>query len=686
MRKLVLWIAAWIVLGLSACMLLPVRRPPIAPVIDTSKACANWRWIGIKKDPAALCPKVSGWSERPLFGRKDPGPQCLDHKGQVRYRKVIEDLNRFCVYEIADPEKDWRDLPSPGVGEGLVRVDRDCAALSPSALDLEAKTWKPLFDHFLAQAGSMKSLPGIDKQPSVRLAFLDTEPTGNVVPSDGTARRSRHGYTLAHIARQLVCDSKDSKSCAAQITTQLALPIVSFDPNNWALTETDETQGGFMGTWFDLADAIDREIYNWRRQKDPERHLILNLSLGWDGKLFKNLSPEQIADMSAGAQAVYSALQNASVHGALVLAAAGNQNYGPEATTGPLLPAGWERGLPELEGYWGSPEEPVVYAVGGVQSDGFPLVNARRGGLPQRVAYADHAVVPAFNPKKATAMYTGSSVSTAVASSIAAVIWNARPELSAREVMAILDRSGEVFDGSNEKPKLPADFWFSARSAPRSEPPWVHRLSLCAAVREATCSATDSVCRERFPCNWDPARPHLSPLLPDVSPRIGISVFSSVPSPCGAERMFYMGSSPRPPYCPSEQFSGINSQPWLFPQPQDNPCPNCVGIPPPERIAPLSGGREFSDASSTRYRFMGAIPTTWEGCLVGATLDVERPGTIGRQRFSVTFPDQVCSGDEFNYTTDFPMNYQRHTTAILSFVFQRGDQTFSVQSPMLLAQ
>lgn len=683
MRKLVLWIAAWIVLGLSACMLLPGRRHPTAPVIDTSKACANWRWIGIKKDPAALCPKVTGWSERPLFGRKDPGPRCLDPKGQVRYRKVIEDLNRFCVYEIADPRSDWGKLPSPSLSKGLVRADRDCAALSPSALDLEAMTWRPLFNHFMAQAGRMAPPPGATEKPGVRLAFLDTEPTGHGVPSDDKPRRSRHGYTLAHIARHLVCT--DLKNCAAQITTQLALPMVRFDPDNPARTETDETRGGFMGTWVDLVDAIDREIYEWRLN-DPERHLILNLSLGWDGTLFKNLSEEQIAGMSAGAQAVYSALQNASVQGALVLAAAGNQNYGPEATTGPLLPAGWERGLPELEGYWGSPEEPVVYAVGGVQSDGFPLVNSRRGGLPRRVAYADHAVVAGFNPKRATAMYTGSSVSTAVASSIAAVIWSARPELSAREVMAILDRSGEVFDGSEGNLRLPADFWFSARSASRSEPPWVHRLSLCAAVREAECAATDSACRDRFDCSWNPERPLLSHLLPEDSERIDTLELSSVPSPCRSARMFYMGRSPRPPYCPSEQFSGINSQPWLFPQPQDNPCPNCVGIPPPTELRAALEVGDVSGAPSTSYRFLGVVPATWADCLVGATLDVERPGTGGRQRVSVTFPDAVCPDHGFDYTIDFPLPYQRDTTAILSFVFERDGQQYSVQSPMLLAQ
>ncbi|HEX9942743.1 MAG TPA: S8/S53 family peptidase [Thermoanaerobaculia bacterium] len=697
MRRHFLWITVLILLGLNACATYPVPRSPanrlpIAAAIDTSKACATWRWIGIKSHPDAKCPKVPGWSVSPLFGRKDPSQQrlleqCYAKNIQVPDPEVIQELNRFCVYEIADPAKTWRDLPfPPAVSPELVRFDQDCAALSSSGMDLEAKTWKPLFEHFLSQAGHLETPPGIGKQPGVRLAFLDTEPTRTRVPNEDDPRRSQHGYTLAHFARHLVCDSKTQKGCAARITTQLALPIVRFDPDSLTITESDEEQGGFVGTWSDLAEAIDSEVFSWRQ--GPEKHLVLNLSVAWDGKLFGGLSEERIAGMRAGTQAVYRALQYAEGYGALVLAAAGNQRYGPNPGSGPLLPAAWERGGKE-ESCSEPPSRPLLYAVGGVQTDGFPLANARRDGLPRRVAYADHAVVASFDPDKRTTMYTGSSVATAVASSIAAVVWNAHPDLDAHQVMEILDKSGDVLDGSGDVPRVTADFWFGAEETPSAvSRPLVHRLSLCSALAEAACAPTDASCRARFNCYpWRQERPILSSIIMDAGADVdpATSELRSIPLPCKAERLFYKGTSPQPPLCPSDQFAGITSQPWLFPQPEDNPCPNCVVIPPPRQFAALGTSLELS-APSTSYTLMGVVPKDWDGCLVGATLDVDRPDDSGRQRISVVFPSPVCAGSEIDQAIDIGLPLERNTTAILSFMVNKNGREYSVQSPVLLAE
>src|SRR5688572_920677 len=56
MRKQVLWLALCAGLGLSACATSLRPQAPEAPV-DASKACANWRWIGISR-PGARCPDV----------------------------------------------------------------------------------------------------------------------------------------------------------------------------------------------------------------------------------------------------------------------------------------------------------------------------------------------------------------------------------------------------------------------------------------------------------------------------------------------------------------------------------------------------------------------------------------------------------------------------------------------------
>jgi hypothetical protein len=664
------------VLGLSACATLPVPRPPIPSTIDTTKACPDWRWIAIKRQAEAACPKVAGWSVSPLFARKTLGQECSSKEAPGR--EVLRELNRFCVYEIADPKKSLRDLPfPPDVRPELVRFDRDCAALSPSGMNLEDITWKPLFDHFLAQVGHVTSLPGASTTPAVRLSFLDTEPDGTIVPADIKPRNSRHGYTLSHIARHLVCDEDHPAKCTARITTRLALPVFKFDPDTLAATVIDETNGGFLGRWTDLAGAIEREVDDWRDNPQQQR-LVLNLSVAWDGNLFSGLNEEKVADMKAGTQAVYYALQYASGYGALVFAAAGNQNYGPQATAGPLLPAGWEAGAPGMKSCSQEPlVKPLVYAVGGVQSDGFPLANARRNGLPRRVAYADHVVAPTFDANRPTAIYTGSSVSTAVASAIAAVIWNTNPGLTAAQVMAILDQSGDVFDGSGDKPKLAADFWFDDPANP-SGAPWVHRLSLCGAVQAAGLA--------KSPCApWNPERPLLSSVLPPSPQRIEAQELHSVLPPCKAEKIYYVGNSAQLPLCPSDQYPGINSQPWLFPQPQDNPCPNCVTIPPPKVIASLEAGQALTEALYKSYRLVGVVASTWADCLVGATLDVDRPGKTPK-RFSVSFPSQVCGGSEFDYVIDFPQACDTGTRAILSYVFLKNGQQYSVQSPVLLAR
>lgn len=539
-RKLLSLIASCLAIGMSACT---TFRPPL----NTAKACADWRWIGISR-PEVQCPEIPGWTVRPLFPQLAPAQQkseddfckeedyskqlyCHEKHESVTNTALVRELNRFCVYEPKLLKKIFKKaLLPPGPSGDLVRLDQDCAALSVADTELDSEDWKSKYKSFLSETGQQGTPLQTDHAPGVRLAFLDSEPTGEGLPA--TSGRYPHGYTLANIARTLVCTTGPSPRCAAQITNQLALPIIKFNAKSSKFNKIDRTHGGFLGMQSDLAAAIQKEVETWLRDRqgaNSPQHLVLNLSLAWDGRLFGGLGEEWINEMRAGSQAVYRALQYAADFDVLVLAAAGNQKREPCMNTGPLLPAAWEAEIPQEQGcHPEQREKPLLYAVGGVDSDGKPLANARPGGMPRRVAYGETAVVTAVNPRTTETTFnghtfSGSSVSTAVVSSIAAVVWDLSPDLKSHEVMRILDESGDALE-------FKADFWFGDRTDPG--PYMVHRLSLCKTLEKA--------CTPPLRCPI-----HCVPWQPQPSDQH------------------------------NNTWSQGSCQPWMFPQPQSPICPNC---------------------------------------------------------------------------------------------------------------
>lgn len=530
--------------------------------LTAAKGCADWRWIAIKKQAAAKCPiPADGWKQTQLFapaeatpyptprgpyyGQQPParGPQSPDTD------KALEELQRFCVYQTAAvPGGKPRQPPfASAAAGGLERLDRDCAVISGSAL---GPPLAAMSEQFLSQAGRSQGGPPataaplqISRQPTVRLAFLDTQPTGRRVPDlpakAGERPTSLHGYTLAHIAHHLVCSGKALESCAAQITTRLALPIRRFDPTSMTLTERDDesdgeigTRGGVIGTQGDLATAIFAEVRAWQTDPPPPgaaapQHLVLNLSVGWDPQLIDGLDKKQLAELRAGTQAVYGALRYASTLNVLVLAAAGNRNRCSWCAKGPLLPAAWERDRPAGE----TPQ--LIYAVGGVRSNGKPLRNARRRSMPPRTAYGENAVVTTSDPDHTTWLYTGSSVATAVVSSTAAVVWDSVPGLSPAGVMKILYDSGDPLG-------FHANFWSGGGTAPES-----HRVSLCTAVKAACDANSSPSCPTIAQC---PAWKRKVPAFPSWS---------------------------------SQWWVAGACHPWVGPQPPDPPCPPCDPGGPP---------------------------------------------------------------------------------------------------------
>ncbi len=563
--------------------------------IDPQGAIAHWRQVAVRKQTTSACPQVNGWKVESVpsrdgslcafdfaqhgFSGNDPaGGELLRHLG----------LDRICLYTAqGNTIPTFRtngQLPA-----GLVAAAPDRMALSPAAEpedslgNLALESWKILSAHFSEQAGRMPSAgrtPSTDEllrgsgPARTRLVFLDTHPTGEGLPSAfgvAEAGRSFHGYTMAHLANQLVCGG-DAEGCAVEIATRLAMPYRRFDPFHPPSGDSaPDSRGGRIGLVGDLAGAIVCEVFSFRRDTRPERpkHLVLNLSLGWDGELFGDLEARYSSDLELSVWWVYQALEYARRSGVLVIAAAGNERGGPERPTSPLFPAVWELRRPRRSGLLPLPwKSSLVYAVGGVDWQGLPIANSRTGGKPRRSAYADHAVAgtEAGGTASPTWIYTGSSVATAVTSSIAAAIWYLRPELWPHQVMKLLDRSSESLTTR-------ADFYSSWIDWFR--PPRLCRLSLCRAIAHATAREADRlVCPE-----WRREPPRLSP--PDEAVLLDFVHVTTIPAPpCASEGRLLSespGRSSDP--CPADRFGDIASQRWVFPQPENNPCMGCSLTP-----------------------------------------------------------------------------------------------------------
>lgn len=607
MKRHVRWIIVLAILSLMSACFMMRRSMSGNPENEFRQAAAvRTRWIGLARTASCPAPApASGWTERPLFPLKG-----LARDLETSARDA--GLDRFCVYEYhgtaARPE-----LPREIVEKLLPGAEPDRVAMAGSAapVSLENITWVPFYQRFAEGVQILKTLPA-GAPAVVRLAVLDSQPNGEEVPR--RSGRSEHGYTLTHIAGRLACPGGEG-SCAIQIASRLALPVVQFDAVH-GREVTDETlgdetlggetrRGGFHGTYASLTKAL------WDEITSPSRppHLVLNLSLGWDGEKLGGWEKD-LADMTPDVQAVYRVLAFAASQDVLVIAAAGNELSGPHPNGLPLLPAGWEsRARPG--------EKPLVYAVSGVDGEDHPLVNTRSHGEAPRAAYADHAVVPDFYaPGKATATLTGTSVAAAVVSTTAALVWNQHPGMTPADVMQQLDRSAAPL---GRRP----DFASASDPLARS----VRRISVCRALSPA-------------PCDPSPLPP---PPLEDA-----LSPFRADKTMSGTSLLASLGGGKNP---------NLLDQPWVGPQPGADPCPSCAVTGPPDRaIAALQlpappGGmaaiaqasfKSFSDPAPVppepTYKLRVEIPRRWAaGNLLGATLEIFDFDSRGRKQLRTNF-------------------------------------------------
>lgn len=436
--------------------------------IDRASACVDWRWIAIKHDDLSHCPALEtmadgleGWRGGFLWGSGEEiglatpffeevissNSSTSSRENQRRAANLCDPhdpfmpLTCFCQYETAGEGVNLLELIGDLSAHGLAAMARDCMAVVPAAEAASLDRDAALQSRFLAQAGGFARIsPSAAATGGVRLTVVDTEPTDLIDRQTGPPN-SPHGYQLIEMARRLLGPA--AGSAGINLGSRLTLRFLTLDTAQAAANRRD-TNGGFFGLIGDLATDLTAELT--AASIDPDRRLILNLSLGWNGD-FNTRAPTAVA-------AVRSVLGAAVCNNALPLAAAGNQDWGPNPSSGPLFPAAWETlaaptaeecarllGSPPMPSYPRGDYRPLIHAVGAVAASGQRLPLARLAAEPRVVAFANHASVQTRFP---SGRLTGSSVSTLVAATTAAAIWSTNRDLSAFEVMDRIYQSSQL--------------------------------------------------------------------------------------------------------------------------------------------------------------------------------------------------------------------------------------------------
>ena len=390
---------------------------------------------------------------------KDKSYKDKDDKGDADKRPPVlpTDVRRasrrsrpFCVYE-------WTSKELPTIAQfSQIHATQECAlavGMAGENPDVEWPFYGRNFDRqvkAIATSDLPKNASWLEKtdERAPVVAVLDTSPFG-VTKEDV----SGHGYAVSRVIGHLSCiGGADGPTCKDLVRPYVAMPLVP-KPGMDGQWETGPN-GGYIGYFHDLFDAFDEALADRRG-----RHLIVNLSLGWDPATTDPHGPEvrQMRDL----------LERAYCEGVLVIGAAGN---GTTASQAPVLPAAFESddgsgatpGLPDARrcnadlgiadakppagGY-----RPLIHAVGSVDLYDERLPTVRAWAHPRIATYGIAVTVP--EPPNATYKYSrprsGTSMSAAAVSGIAAAVWRANEHLDPAQVMDAVYKGGYLLETKN---------------------------------------------------------------------------------------------------------------------------------------------------------------------------------------------------------------------------------------------
>lgn len=329
---------------------------------------------------------------------------------------------------------------------------------------LEETAWRALYDAHLGKP-----------QRPVKVVVIDASPVGKGILGPD---RSEHGFTVCRLIGALACRDLNGPECQKQIVPSLALPLIGEIANDFS---EDLVNGGRTGALFHLHDALEGAIERW----DPaDHHLVINLSMGWDP--IKTLAGNELV------ASIKRLLQKASCKDALVVAAAGNYT----GSDGPVYPAAFEAdrrpsapecaalGLPKVgERTTLGRYEPLVFAVGAVDEFDQRTLIDRRWSQPRLAALGIEVRAPGLPGSPDLEPRSGTSMSTAIVSGIAAAVWTARPELDSIDVMQMVYAGGKALDGGTTSRRARTEFCVGEPDGPcLGENKIVRRASLCGAM------------------------------------------------------------------------------------------------------------------------------------------------------------------------------------------------------------
>lgn len=535
--------------------------------IDPVDACPDDRQVGFLPPGVLDCPAPLGsasgsWSQERLFGSGRPA-----------------ELAAYCLYRWnGNAAPDLAALPPAGGVPAPDWMDPDCRVVVPIAAPnaYETLAAPALQSAFLDQVEALQFLPGEGHPEPTKVVVVDASPTAGF--PDPTPGFIEHGFLVGQIVRRLGCPTPGA--CLTQVSSQLAMNLRQLS-GGWI--EANE-EGGSFGYQSELALAI-LQGYEAAAASSPSRRIIINLSVGWDPKTGGG---DYVGVNWKGqpnpAKAVHTAITKVACEGALVIAAAGNDSGGPSAD-GPMYPGGWEqKAAPDATrcagglgggglAVSGSPYRPLLHAVGGVDGQDKPLAVGRALGMPPLVAPSDHVTLE-YRQGAATnftGVYSGTSMSAAVASGIAGAVWAYRPTLSPADVMQVLRNAAVTLPG-------PVDFCGPGAPCPMNQ----RRLSLCRSVA-AACGPSPHcgvapVCGSPNPGRDARATGILWSGI-TATEFNGATAHHSNPSPWPCSGDFLSVAPPGPAdgmWCPVRQFYANESAPWVYPQPLVHPCPTCA--------------------------------------------------------------------------------------------------------------
>jgi hypothetical protein len=560
------------------------------------EACPLGVWIG--ESATGVCPPAGeGWTARALFPTADSAAG-----GSARPAAP------FCAYEwVGDAQPDLCALPGASptyaqpAGEWL---DRDCRVVAPVA------GLQPVLAEF-ASARLTETLRRLEVPPIKAAPLLATVPAGPDSPAAAVSslpivaivdtapptdeanplESAYHGLAVHGVARAVACQT-DQGACLAEFE------------RFQGLRPSGDASVAFAYQATGLVQAIEEATRRWRAAKTESKNarpgMVLNLSVGWDEAFtWRDGTAPSDRRERASAKAVRLALRDAACAGILVFAAAGNPAVGRGASAGPVYPAAWE-GTPmptqpqckclaecatraqcaECDAIAGV-GEPLVYAVGALDDADNELIGARAAGMPRLAApgYLIAAPMPSSgtfaiteaDPLRLPVM-TGTSMSTAIVSAVAAAVWRTNPKLAPHQVVEILRESSETL-------RITADF--CQRGLSPCGP--TGRVSFCRAVAAAGRFASASEAAELGPQRREFAatctQSRNSAGTPTSAAALSPAVRSALGALPDAQTREYAGANPaESPSLDTAAPEGEEpmTRPWIIaPQPSRNPCSAC---------------------------------------------------------------------------------------------------------------